>query len=1121
MPVKKARPGWLQAQLAERKSRLVDLSADRGFSFKDQFFVPESFEASDTLVAVASDTMAKGVAKPRKGVTFDWREPLDSEGNSMRVRASYAVMPLLEALDTQWLQGALFVSCVMFGADGMPLTRQPRLTAAGLPWVREQGFAVKTKVISTDVDNPGHKPWTLEWLEDTLEKIAECELLRTCIIYFTPGGLRVIQVMREWVDVLDGKRITGAWLRELEKAGFAIDWNCTDWTRHYHLPFSKRAVERDRNRPSAPRVIDPVRAAWHGRLAFTENSVSVHFEIPPGLTENTARARKTIPLPDSWVEVLPDTWEDKVAALAAEVSASGPSHPMFLALSGALVTHGGVPSALIPAIIGRVSEIVDSTDRREERKRTATSTLTKMSEGVATTGMRMLRMEWPAVAEAVMDLAAKGRAAALRLDTEEEWLRTAGNDLVICERRDLFYHMKDFFAHPRAGVTGLVAPTGAGKSNALMAVAVERASKLKADGTVPERALAQSKTGIAAKTNELAIQTFHTLQGSGVRVKRLRSPESVLDENGNPVCRFAKTAKLLASGKQSIPLEFCEGRGNSPCPYRSTCGAVGAYEGDDKALIVVSTHAQVGSLDAEIGMTGLLAVDETMDPLENEVFEHRFLSIVTKFLDAFERRFVDALRPALMILVAWTSSADLGVTMDLREIVAKTFRVVSQASLTIARTAARVDPMLGDVDLVLEAVKKAKEKNVRSGPPMLRGCVEQARDSEVYAAQIGRVSSLLHVIYRAATSKAPVKFRVDEARGERMLVATLPNEQFLIALKRDGATVLADASFPLQAQIIKNIIGYDPPYKRLETRDGAYVERIVLHTGSANRKRWWTDDAPIPEHLARALKQALELLGPVKALGLITWKAARGMIERALEPLPKNASAALKREHAELSPVLKRHEGELILGHYGAIRGINSMERCDALITLGDPWQHLPTVENNAAYCGVTDWEKYFYDLTAAELEQAQGRLRVIHRTGVLRALHVGCVRPGGLAWAGKLRVVELAVGRPKNEPAMSKEEFREIVARFKTRAAAVDAFGCSERTIRNYLIGYRAIDTATAGRIREAVSRIATPVTVAVNECTGTKPDTDKNPDPEEEIYSRGFRAASGSVNTASCGVR
>jgi hypothetical protein len=62
---------------------------------------------------------------------------------------------------------------------------------------------------------------------------------------------------------------------------------------------------------------------------------------------------------------------------------------------------------------------------------------------------------------------------------------------------------------------------------------------------------------------------------------------------------------------------------------------------------------------------------------------------------------------------------------------------------------------------------------------------------------------------------------------------------------------------------------------------------------------------------------------------------------------PEVADAA--REH--IAPLLARAPGiRWMIGHYGAMRGLDAMSACDGLVTLMDPVPNLGTIQHAAAY---------------------------------------------------------------------------------------------------------------------------------------------------------------------------
>ena len=141
----------------------------------------------------------------------------------------------------------------------------------------------------------------------------------------------------------------------------------------------------------------------------------------------------------------------------------------------------------------------------------------------------------------------------------------------------------------------------------------------------------------------------------------------------------------------------------------------------------------------------------------------------------------------------------------------------------------------------------------------------------------------------------------------------------------------------------------------------------------------------------------------------------------------------------------------------------------DALITLGDPWPHLGDARNDAAFLGLAQaWQQRLEAMCRAELEQAHGRIRPVHRARPGRALHVGTVLPSGYGWTsgsvemramprGPRAVTRARVGATSSERSSSASAASRVAAR---------RLGCSPST------RARATAPATAPRAAGACSR-------------------------------------------------
>jgi hypothetical protein len=149
------------------------------------------------------------------------------------------------------------------------------------------------------------------------------------------------------------------------------------------------------------------------------------------------------------------------------------------------------------------------------------------------------------------------------------------------------------------------------------------------------------------------------------------------------------------------------------------------------------------------------------------------------------------------------------------------------------------------------------------------------------------------------------------------------------------------------------------------------------------------------------------------------------------------------------------------------------MADVDCLATLGDAWPNLGQVRSEVEFLGLPDaWEARLEALCRAELEQAHGRLRVVHRQRPGRALHIGSVLPGGSGWsAGKVQIRRFKLGPWKSAATMTADELAEHVDRLGGLRAASRILGCAHTTIARYLDGRRAIPIDLAQMVSVAVA--------------------------------------------------
>lgn len=604
-------------------------------------------------------------------------------------------------------------------------------------------------------------------------------------------------------------------------------------------------------------------------------------------------------------------------------------------------------------------------------------------------------------------------------------------------------------------------------------VAEERARKLYlTDKATGARAPVGSKTSISANTSKLAHQFTNDLRARGIPVRRLFGvlSEMNIDDPRARECKFFDVAAPLAKGGQSIPYEFCTGRGikGQKCGYYDTCKARDGEEGPSDARVTVGPHALLGDLDRAAGPTGLLVIDEPPPALETIVITQEDVSLAIDHMEKwFEYSFTKEMRPVLVALKGWTNQ----------------------------------DLEFNDITDAISPVTELK----RGSPPLKRSAIFFAKQSKENAHQIGAISRVLKAMYQAMCSKKLVGVRLDD----RGIVVTTTNAVLTKALQREGSVVITDANAKSNLPAYAKIVGYQPPFHHFEMGDSVPIERTFLRCGSANRSGWFSHGhLQVNAGLIGAVRAVIEWAdrGEARALALIsfatvefallgafgvdidkTWKemghpvAGLATIRKQLGPilerfqLSAHASTNVPKE----TVIVQKKAGpfrEILLGHYGALEGLNNFSRCDALATIGDPWQNLGDTDAEAAFLAV-DAGSHAEARCQEELEQAHGRLRTIHRTATARAIHVGRVLPGGVGWRGEaVHVDRLESGRPPNARSMGLDELMTIVESLGGVRATARALGCSHPTIARYLNGTGGVPPGTAVQLRELAIGVSLP---------------------------------------------
>ena len=955
-----------------------------------------------TLVAVAPDKYARG---------FD--------GSGRVVPEAYEVLELREALGRVYSTDAHLVTYVVDGAK-----RQPRINKLGLPKFQSR---VSVGVFFCDIDNPGHASWNAELVEAAQRDYDTVPVLQSAGIYHTQHGRRIIQPIIEPIDAGEVEPFLKSWLRSLSDAGLPVDWACRDWTRHFRLPHVRRAGISTRS----PFVL----------LDRMQPIAAPEPEAPAPSSSRPRSPRPVVAMPDTWAADVPEEWKPIVQRLAdASLTVPTEWHALFLALAGALLSRGVSPE-LVPAIVRAISIATRADSRTSDREAGARSTIARWAAGGPITGFGELIRRWPAVA-AAFDVPTPSVPASAAPPLSLEDVRTG---------------LVDAIRRAPDGLTVIAAECGIGKTAAAIEVAAERAAKSHASPKAKGlRAPAQSKTAISVDKNALAVQVVAELRSRGIPTRRIFGPLSCKDSSGEPVCRLADVARPLVDGGQPMQWELCRGRDIERCPHYDDCEARDGMEGDPDARVIVGSHSLLGALDGEAGSTGLLVIDEPPPLLESVMLSGEELDTAERCLGWFDGCYAGAMLPALQAIRAWVARfAELDASATLAEAVRSCERVVLPEDLAQAQRSAE---LADDADAVACAIAAPLDERRGKAPPISFVHLRLARESASRAQSLGAASRVLRTLFHGLTSETPVAARVEERAGERVLVVTRCNEQLAKAVKRQGAVVVTDANADLHAPILRKVAGYDPPLHRFAAVDGALIRRSLLRCPSATRTSWLRAGSL---EVSDGFISALEALfawaredPTARKLGIITLlpiemalRAARGeQVDRVWEPLDD--------ARVRLGPTVRSWPGDIAWGHFGGVRGMNSMADVDCLATLGDPWPNLGLVRSDVAFLGLTQaWEQRVEAMCKAELEQAHGRIRAVHRTKPGRALHIGNVMPSGSGWRlDKVDVREPIAQRARVDHGGT--ELWKVVSDLGGVVAAAALAGVTRQSMAKYVTG-------------------------------------------------------------------
>lgn len=952
--------------------------------------------------------------------TSDWREKRGSPGNTHGATAE-PTATLREVLTRPYSTPALCTGYVV-ARDGVALPHSPRVAKSGVPWVRSQGLDVVTTCFVADVDTPGHLPWTPERRAEWERLWASAPApLRTVAANATAKGLRLFQPLRDPVPVDRVEPHLHAWYDMLVRVGiWATVLECKDWSHIFrvanHVKDGGARFASDWVSFERCEAIDPPPPLAGALAKLARRPRKLAAQPPEGGAVSTP----------AFAEECPAGWTIAADAVGAAIRDTVRSdwRRCYLALAGALLEHGCEPAAL-PAVVARAHTVDPRwADLLQNRTAIARSTALRWLSGQECAGWRVLSEAFAGVAEALER--ALGDSARVVARVRRKVAAPAPRHVPAAEASEvLAKEIRDAY-----GVTFVAGPPGLGKTQSIL----DQARRLP---VINGRARPGDRLALGTPHHALALQIRRDVPE---RSRRLFGPLAHRQPDGSHTCIHHDAAASLAEGGQSIEWEFCKGRGKSPCERFEACEARVGSEGPDAANLVVGPHEKLAELDAAAGTAGLLVVDEPAGVVATEAVTLDQLDTARRFLDAFVPRYARAIGPALAAFDAWVrTSAPADNLLDLPAAV----RAGASAVAVAVLEEAGVDPALAleeRAEAIVELASSAILADAKSkAPPILWTQMVVARRSPARARELGAASRVLDLLWRGLVARPAHGVRVDARGGGRRVMITGIEENLARAVRRVGPLVLLGADVGLHVPAVAKLLGYAPRFVDLRVADGAPVSRTIYATATATRKRWCPHGAPDwSGGFLQALKVALSWAAESEAtrvLAVMTWAVFAAVIGHALDPDaagPRDlwkasdlSAAALEEARALVAPILSSWRGTILVGHYHSLRGLNYMRDADAGVTLGDPRPNVGQVEDQALYLELDPFGRADA-LAAAEVEQAHGRLRTIHRTKPARLCHIGeIVNP---SWRGALvDVREMPGGRPRTIAAMTGEELRAI----------------------------------------------------------------------------------------------
>jgi len=759
-----------------------------------------------------------------------------------------------------------------------------------------------------------------------------------------------------------------------------------------------------------------------------------------------------------------------VSDLAVEVAQiPDGKHGVYMAIAGALLGKG-VSDAELIAIVAEVATRCRD-PKAQKRIADARSSIRRFRAGEDTTGLTTLRREWARVAMVIARQFPTTDAIPLIQhggDASEELLPLTESTAKIV---DLVRRLAES-SEPRLEV--LKVPMGTGKTT----IALETLLR------------ANTKVAVAHPTNRVAVEQFARLQlFDPSAVARRFGVLALIDERGKPVCRMASTVEILQPSGVPVPQKICV-----RCVHRENCRAVAGVEGPGNARILLGTHALTKVLADHVEKGGVLVLDE-MPPLTThaEISPTELREAASCLAAVFPAAITRIAELVLHLLAAGGAFQTSNVLNAIEQAVAgwgegEVKQRLIEAHMFAHGTDDALDasdapePLevntegtLGQQVVALFVATLARWPHHRV-PPMnshTARALATGRNDDL-ARRVAMASRTLALLQRALNPANELKMIAYRENGG--LAVTLPNEALVDALTRCRKVLVLDASASRGA--IQRIASSRATLHAWTIPDGAPVRRILLLAAQGAKSRLLSRFGVRWSLLLALVVDALNHCPEGATILLVTHKVCA-------EELKRRLSGRLDRSRAELALAEWVKLGRLVVTHFGALRGRNEFDGIgwadlDGVVTVGDPWPDVGVVGDERDALALDEETRDSWNIVHVqqELAQAQGRLRTVRQSKPTVAIHVGRIMPAG--WHSLATVIERPVGRRATPPSIDPEELGKLVASLGTVSEVSKRIGCSERSLRAYLKGERAMP-------RQALERLNSE---CQNESSAQKPE-------------------------------